>query len=146
MRFKDFNRVKTYFIRLDQGEEIITSLASFVKEKGLQSAWLNGIGSVSDVELALYNGKEYVSFSLKQDLELVSSQGNLAFLNGEPVIHLHCIVSDEKGTTWSGHLNHGIISYTGEFIIFAFDSPLLRGKDEKTGLNLTQPEEIFSLK
>ncbi len=127
---------KIHVIRLDKNEEIITALQQYVKTRNIKGGTIQGIGSLSQVELALYDGNEYKTIRLEKMLELSSSMGNIAWLDDSPIIHLHCVVSDIEGRCWAGHLVKGTVSFTAEFSIHESAAHLKRSLDENTGLNL----------
>ncbi len=127
---------KMHVIRLETNEEVIITLQEYVRKLGINGGSISGIGSLSDVELALYDGSEYRTFRVEEMLELSSSMGNISWLGDSPVIHLHAVVSNIDGRCWAGHLVKGTVSFTAEFIIQESTEKLQRARDEGTGLNL----------
>ena len=51
---------KVFLIRLDRGEEIVTSLLKFIQEKKLKGGFLFGIGAVDKTKLAHYSLQEKI--------------------------------------------------------------------------------------
>ena len=98
------------------------------------------IGAISKATLGYFDrpSKTYKSFTVDEDLEVVSCIGNISRTkDGTPVIHAHMIVADEKGKCYGGHLMPGCeVSVTIEMIINVFDDEMIRAKDPETGLNL----------
>jgi predicted DNA-binding protein with PD1-like motif len=72
--------------------------------------------------------------------EVDSLVGDIALLNGKPSVHMHCVVSLEDGTTRGGHVLGGHVSPLLEVWVTVDPTPLLKKHDEKTGLNLMDPD------
>lgn len=136
MKAMPVNTDKMHVIRLESKEEVIATLKNYVKQNAIKGGFISGIGSLSDVELALYDGNDYKSFRLEKMLELSSAMGNIAWLDDEPVVHLHAVASDIDGHCWAGHFVKGTVSFTAEFVILPSTMELHRAKDPRTGLNL----------
>src|SRR5207247_8436617 len=81
--------------RLAVGEEIHAALKSLARARAVPSASLWGLGAVSDVTLALYDpvARTYRETRLTEDLEIATMSGNIAWLDDEPIVHLHGVVS-----------------------------------------------------
>jgi predicted DNA-binding protein with PD1-like motif len=126
------------FGRIEKGEEIITALKELCRTHHIKSGFINGLGAAEDVQIAYYDvaEKQYHHKLLKGDYEIVSMSGTISAFDGEPHIHLHIALGDEKFGMMGGHLDHGIVSLTCEFMITDFGSDILRKADPETGLNL----------
>jgi len=62
--------------------------------------------------------------------------GNVSLKDGEPFVHAHAVLSDEKGNTRAGHLLEGIV-FAAEVHLSQLEGPKLERKyDEVTGLSL----------
>ena len=129
---------KVFLIRLDRGEEIVTSLLKFIQEKKLKGGFLFGIGAVDKAKLAHYSvsKKRYTEKEFRLPFELTSLQGNLAFLMGKPLLHLHATFAKKDFSLLGGHLVEARISGTGEIIFFPFTKKQLKAFDQETGLNI----------
>jgi hypothetical protein len=118
-------------------EDMLDSLTSFIRENEIKSGFINGIGALSTAQLGYFDGTDYQKFVISENVELTSLSGNIALLNGEPMLHIHALVSDPSGTTKGGHVFSGcIIDPTGEFIIHEFTDSMERSLDPPSGLNL----------
>jgi len=51
-----------YFLRIDKGEEIISTITDFIARENIQSGAISGIGALTDVELGYFDRvrKEYL--------------------------------------------------------------------------------------
>jgi len=130
-------------VRLDKGERLIESLIKLVKQNEINGAWLNGLGAVKWAELGFYDlpNKKYEWSKINRPLEILSLEGNIAWINNEPIIHIHGSFSDDKMQTLGGHVKELEVGGTCEIIINTLNSSeLLRLHDEDTGLNLLNLE------
>lgn len=81
---------------------------------------------------------EYKTFTVEEDLEVVSCMGNIASTHeGGLIVHAHMVVANQDGRCYGGHLMPGCeVSVTIELIITEMDEDVRRARDEATGLNL----------
>jgi predicted DNA-binding protein with PD1-like motif len=124
--------------RLEPGDDILRSIESIAAQSKLLSAHISMIGAVSKVHLGYFNRakKEYMDFSVEEDLELVSGSGSITKHDNEYVVHAHIVAADETGRCYGGHLLSGCeVSVTIELIISEI-TELKRARDGFTGLNL----------
>lgn len=125
-------------IRFDPGEEVVSELARFVIDRGIDAASISGVGSAKEVELGFYNldSKEYVDRLFVEDLEVLSISGNVSLLDGESTIHLHGAFGREDYAVVGGHIQKLVVNTTVELILSTIGGELRRDYDEETGLNL----------
>lgn len=130
-----------FSVRLQKGELLAESLLKLAKEKDIKGGWMVGLGGLSWAELGFYDlpSKSYQWTKLEEPLELTSLTGNIAWLEGEPVLHLHANVSDKSMNVKGGHLKEAEIGATAEIFIHRWlDGSLKRQQDPKIGLNLLE--------
>jgi len=122
---------ETFVVRLDPGEEIVSSLTGFCEQAGIMSATVQGIGSVAMAEVGHFDPAlgDYVFRRLDGPLEVLSLTGNVAALDGRPVVHVHAVLSDRAFTTQGGHLRSGIVAVTCEVILTPLPGPLRRKRN-----------------
>ena len=122
----------------DKGEEFFTVMNAFAKERDM-SFTFSVIGGCNLVELAYYDldVKKYLTkeFSDK-NIEIVTMTGNVAWYEGDPLIHTHGIFSDRNYACYGGHVMKLVISATGEVVINWLTEKLTRIFDEDTCLKL----------
>lgn len=126
-------------IRLQKGEEVLETLRAVCEKEGVALASVSGIGAVNDVTLGVFNSEkfEYESKQYTGDMEIASCVGNITQMNGETYLHLHMVTANAtKGVVYAGHLNRGMISLTGEFILHVIDGCVDREYSPEVGLNL----------
>ena len=131
MRFADYKR--GFVIMLEPGEEFQESLATFVKQKRIPSAFFQGIGTLSQVELGFFDlaKNEYEHHFFEEEYELITANGNVSMENDVPFVHTHALLSDQKCQTIGGHLFKGIVTVTVEIFLFTADIALLRKENPK---------------
>lgn len=136
MEYKKFGN--TYIMRLDVGDEIMTSLRKFVDNEKVKLAQINGLGASSDFTIAIRNPetKKYDPFDYKGRFEIANIHGNITTLNGEPYLHVHIGCGNEKGEYRGGHLLKCVIGGTAEIFITTYEGTIDRQVDDKTGLNV----------
>lgn len=136
MNYKVFKDI--IVVRLDKGEEIISSINELCKKKSIKAGTISGLGAVDYFVIGLYNVKEmaYYSTTYEDYFEITSLTGNISVKDDEPYVHIHGTFSDVEGTCIGGHLNEARISATCEIIIQRIDGVINRSLDEDIGLNI----------
>jgi predicted DNA-binding protein with PD1-like motif len=79
----DFQKIKMgYLIRLDEDEEVLSSIKDFCTQKKIYSASISGLGAAKSAEIAHYDTKEkkYYTKKLEGMLEVVFLVGNISKL------------------------------------------------------------------
>ena len=124
---------------LERGEQLIESLNEFARSAQLTSGWLtSGVGGANQATLAYYDfeAQQYNYRDFDESLEILSLQGNLSWVNGEPFWHVHAVLSGEDFQSIGGHVKSLRIGLTAELLIMPLSSKLTRNFDETTGLKL----------
>ena len=81
--------------------------------------------------------KKYFNKEFNADsIEILSVNGTVAWLEGQPIIHAHGVFSNENYETFGGHVVKLIISLTGETSIDWLPEKIIKKYDDETGLNL----------
>ncbi len=131
-----------YFLRLDVGDEIVSSLHHLAETENILAGSVFGIGATNDVTVGLFDTqkKQYYSNTYLGDMEITSLTGNISRQNGQPYLHLHITIADETNQVIGGHLNRGVISITGEITVLSATLATNREFSEEKGINeLTFP-------
>ncbi len=122
---------ETYYVRMDRGDEIISTLLEICEKESIPSAVFSGIGGCQSAELQVFiPGKQQVgeqnsgmtgSFEterLEGMLELVSLNGNVVRDDsGQLFHHTHALFSFKKDGQHGmagGHLKATTVLYTAE--------------------------------
>jgi len=129
---------KHWIIRIDKGEEIVSTLERFCREKEIRLGTVSGIGATDNATIGLFKTrtKEYVRKELAGDHEITSLTGNISRMAGEVYLHLHVNLSDGNYHTFGGHLNSAVVSATCEVVVRELDGEMDREFSQEIGLNL----------
>lgn len=143
------------FTRFQPGDNFMARLVQTVSDQGWErAAILSGIGSLRDVAfvaprpglgLPINPAGGLTPIKLAGPFELLSIEGNLvpqhgafaANQPGDPVLHVHCILSSgEQGLVQGGHLLAATVFTTVEiFIARVQGSRVKKSASAVTGLN-----------
>ena len=125
-------------VRLEIGDEIITSLKRVATEFDIKAAFFSGIGATDVFTCGVYNltTRSYKEKEYNGMYEILSLSGNISVMNYSPYIHAHIAVADEECNCIGGHLIKARICATAEIVIHVIDFELNRKRDESIGLNL----------
>src|SRR6266481_8062757 len=123
-------RTETGFLAvLDAGDEIISSLKRIAVSERIGLASIEGIGAVREAVLGYLDPdqKQYLKRQFgSESMELLSLLGNLARLEGDPVVHCHVLLSDREMRTFGGHLFEATASVTVEIFMRVFEGAASR--------------------
>lgn len=136
MKSKLFNNILA--VRLNRGEEIVSSIEKLCKEYNIKSGTIQAIGACDKIKIGLYEVEKrtYISTVIEKELELINLMGNISQKDEKLYLHLHAAFGDEKGNAFGGHLNEAVISGTCEIFINIIDGFIDRIFDDETGLNI----------
>lgn len=138
---KRYENLSSDILVLERGEELIASLEKHAKENELAGAWLqSGIGGSNGATLSFYDleSRQYIDRTFLEPLEIISLQGNLAWVDDKPFWHVHGLFATKEYKTIGGHVKQCKIALTGELLITPLTTKMTRTYDETTGLKLLQ--------
>ncbi len=138
MEYRKFN--DNYIIRLNKGEEVISSLKELCEKEDIKLAEITGLGASNLVEIGVFNinTKEYNTKVFEGMFEITSLVGNATRKDGEVYLHIHINFGDEDGNVKGGHLVQSKISATSEIIVRKIEGQVGRKLSSEIGLNLIQ--------
>lgn len=137
MEYRKFD--DTYVIRMDRGEEIVTSLTDFCRKEAVELGSVQALGAADRVVVGLYDvgTHEYHKRTFEEPMEITSLVGSISTKEGAPYLHLHINLCRADMSVIGGHLNECRISATCEMIVRQINGCVERKLDEDvTGLNL----------
>lgn len=137
MKIKKGNNV--FVLVLEPGDDIFSSITSFITKENITAGQFTGIGAISQAVIGYFNDHtiSYENHTLTGGLEVVSLMGNISIFDGAPTIHAHIAVADRVGKMFGGHLMEGtVVSVTCEIIITPLDITLERKLNTTFNLNL----------
>jgi predicted DNA-binding protein with PD1-like motif len=129
---------KTFVLVLDTGDEVVSEITIFAREKGLDAASMTAIGAFSGATLGYFDveKKEYEKIPVEEQVEVLSLIGDIALNEGEPELHAHVVLGRRDGTTRGGHLLEARVRPTLEVVLVESPDHLQKRTDEETGLAL----------
>ena len=129
-----------YFLRVDKGEELVSSILSLCEKEGIKTAYFQGIGACDRVvcQTLDLSTHDFINHEKTGMLEMISLLGNIApDDNGDLSFHAHAsfsYIEGEEVKLFGGHLKEGYICYTGEIIVSPVELNLKRSKE--SGMNI----------
>ena len=130
-----------YVLRLDPGEEVVSSLTKLVEEQGVTLASVSALGAARDVTIGIFDTqkKEYHSHRYQGEYEISALVGNVTRMEGAPYLHLHITIGNPMtGEVHAGHLSSCIISATLELFLQVWEGQAGRKFSDSVGLNLLE--------
>ena len=142
MQFRRFGN--KFFVRIDKGEEIMSSLKNFCEQEKITLAEVKALGAVDDFIVGLFdvNEKKYHSNHFTFPAEITSLWGTVTTKNGKFYPHIHMSAGDIHGHVYGGHLSSARVSATCEMIVDDISDggangfTVERKMNEEVGLNL----------
>ncbi len=93
------------FLRLSDGEELHTSIASACEEYSIDSAiLLGGLGMAKEITFGWYTGKEYICERMEGTFEVASLSGDISRREGVVYPHIHAVFNGMDHASLGGHV------------------------------------------
>ena len=136
MEYRKFD--DTYILRLNKGEEVISSIQELCKNEDIKLAEITGIGASDLIEIGVFNvnTKVYNTKIFEGMFEITSLVGTATRKENNVYLHLHINFGNEEGNAKGGHLVRAHISATCEVVLRKINGEVGRKLDEVIGLNL----------
>ncbi len=129
----------TVMFRLAKGGDLLEEIGRVVEGLGIRRGLVQVIGALERASLGYYHqdSREYEDHEVNEPVELLSGMGNISLKDGEPMVHLHLVLSGKDGACLGGHAMPGCVIFAGECAVRPVEGPdLVREYDEATGLFL----------
>ena len=138
MEFRKFG--DTYIVRMDRGEEILSSLTELCRQEDIRLAQVDALGAVDHAVVSVYDvpTKTFYKKEFNEPMEISNLCGTVSRKEGQVYIHLHATVCDKNLTAHGGHANELRVSATCEMVVRVIPGEVGRRLDEKIGLNMFQ--------
>jgi hypothetical protein len=119
-------------LRLDEGEEIVSSITAVCKQEHITAATVSGIGFTTEMKVRIYDKDrdEFLFQTLTGSMEITSLTGNVLEADNGLFTHLHIMAADRTMSIRGGHLVSCVIGATGEIVIEALDGTVTRGESD----------------
>jgi uncharacterized protein len=141
-RLIDSEGPRAYILVLETGDEIASSLNRFAEENKLVGSSFKAIGALSSAKVGWFNWqtKKYqTAAQFEEQLEVLSLIGDIALMDGKPVVHAHLIVGTSDGTAHGGHLLEAHVRPTLEVVLTESAHQLHKTIDPESGIALIRP-------
>jgi len=140
MQYKLINndQQKTYAVILESDEEVMEQLIAFAKKEKVSISQFTAIGAFSETVVGFFDFsiKDYKKIPLKEQMEVLTLNGDITLFNDQYKIHAHVILGKEDGRAYGGHLLKATVHPTLEIILNESPAWLRRETDAETGLAL----------
>ena len=134
---------KVHMIKLEKGDEVLSSIIHYVKEQKITGGFLTAIGALEKGKYGYFDvGKKKYLNTPFDEVEVIACTGNIAINKDtkEPIAHIHIIVGEKDGKAVGGHLVEGIVSVTLEIYLVETRPAIFRTKDKEMELYLLNPK------
>ena len=136
MEYRRFD--DTYVIRMDRGEEVMSTLTDFCQREGIKLGSVSAIGAADRATICVYDveQKVYSKQTFNEPMEVTSLTGTVSSKDGQVHLHLHATLADADLNARGGHVFKLVISGTCEMFLRVLPGQVSRQPDEATGLNV----------
>jgi predicted DNA-binding protein with PD1-like motif len=139
--YKSNNKI---IVRIDKGEELISTLVDLCKKENLQAASLQGIGYTDEMKVRIYDNRkdEFLFQTLTGPMEITSLTGNIVMADNGIYPHIHIMAADENMLVHGGHLVSCRIAAVAEIILEMLPPSLKRGESDDLRLGTLRFEDF----
>ncbi len=125
-------------IVLHSGDEAVEAITRAVRDHDIRSAQVIGVGGFSDATLGYFEPelRDYRPIPVPGQSEVVSFLGDVAWHEGEPVLHAHAVLGRPDGTTRGGHLLAATVWPTLEVVVTDLSTTLTKRDYPDAGVAL----------
>ena len=136
MRYHHFGSGR-YVLRLDPGEEVVSSLTAFAAEAEVGAGWVTAIGSLDHAVLGFLDPKEqvYLKRTFDERMEIGSLSGSMGVSadDGRPIVHIHAVLSPRELLAYAGHLHEAKSGVVVECLVISMGGKITRVVDPESG-------------
>ena len=129
-----------FILKLEKGEEVISSITTFCEKRGIRGAIFSGIGAVDNFKVGYWDSERRDYFFRDESAvhEVASMNGNVSLVEGKSFVHAHAVLSkcDASGAVIAGHVKEARVAVTLEVFLTSLPTPLAREMDNSIGLKL----------
>jgi len=137
--FEQVEYGRCFMGKLQHGADLLEELTSVCRTDDIVLGRVEALGAVTKARIGYYNQstREYQFLEFDHPLEIAKLVGNISTKDGEPMVHAHVTLTDDRGHACGGHLATGTQVFACEFVIQELTGPPFdRSFDEETGLPL----------
>ena len=128
----------TFVLVFRTGDELAKGLSKFAEKQKLSAASFKAVGALSSVRLGWLSreSKKYEPSVPLDEQSNCSLIGDVALLEGKPVVHAHAVIGKRDGTAHGGHLLEAHIRPTCEVVLTESPTHLQKFVDPEPGIAL----------
>lgn len=136
MKTRTIGTRASHLLVLDAGDDVLSKLKEFAKQKSIEGASFMGIGAFQKATVAWWNldSKEYEPIPVDERVEVLSITGSVARSGNDVKIHAHVTLGRRYGPAIGGHLLSAEVNPTLEIFLTDHGTRLERRRDEATRL------------
>ena len=134
---------RAWFLVYETGDRVVETLTRFARQHDVAGAHVRAVGALSSATLAYFDWevRDYTDIPVDEQVEVASLLGDVTRTeNGEPKVHLHCVLGRRGGAALAGHLKEATVRPTLELFLIEEGMPLVRRHDDESGLDLIRIE------
>jgi len=127
MRYHDFGDGR-FVLRLDPGDDVISSLADLADREGIDAGHITGLGSVERITLGFLDpeAQEYVRRRFEEPMEVAQMTGTLSVEGDRHFVHLHAVVAPRELLAYGGHVHDATVGVVMELFVTRLPGALTR--------------------
>ncbi len=135
------NGERTVLLVFASGDEVVSTVEAFAREQNVTAAHFTAIGAFSDAVLGYFDwaGKEYEEIPVREQVEVLALNGDIALKDGQPIVHAHVVLGKRDGSAHGGHLLEAHVRPTLELVLDESPAHLRKEHDAASGLALISP-------
>ena len=130
----------------ETGDPVMETLQEYAAAEGFRAASFTALGAFREATLAYFDweSKEYRDLQVDEQVEVTSLVGDIGIHDGEPAVHVHCVLGRSDGSAVTGHLMEATVRPTLELFLTVYpDASLDRLDDQESGLHLIRTGKEF---
>jgi predicted DNA-binding protein with PD1-like motif len=126
----------SYILRFEEGEVFPDRFLEFLSANSIAAGAFTGIGAMKKFEIAYFDAtrKQYHDREYEEQVEVLALVGNVAQMDGAPLVHVHVTLGRRNFSVLGGHLRSGVVCPTLEVALSVFPEPIKRKIDPAFGL------------
>lgn len=136
------DRRKEFAVIFGKGDEAFSGLVEFAEEYQVTGARFTAVGACRGAVLAWFSPdrRMYKKIPIEGQAEVASMTGDVALLDGKPVIHMHAVIGLPDGTARAGHVLEVHVWPTLEVMVTVYATRMMKSPDPETGVSLIDPQ------
>lgn len=127
MRYHHFGDGR-FVLRLDPGDDVISSLAELADRERIDAGLVTGLGSIEKITLGFLDpeAQEYVRRRFEEPMEVAQMTGTISLEADRHFVHLHAVVAPRELLAYAGHVHDATVGVVMELFVTRFPGTLAR--------------------